>query len=81
MRIRSRRRITNNNGHQVTVLDIFMKLYRNVYHIVWLLSIFPFQSFGPLTDFYPYVVLFSTCTPHNTVTGWDILVDYYRNGN
>ena len=56
MRIRSRRRITNKNGHQEAVLDIFMKLYRNVYHIVMLLSNFPFQSFGPLTDFYSYVV-------------------------
>ena len=54
MCIRSRR-VTYNYGYSVTIRDIFMKLYRNVYHTIMITFHLPFQSYDPLIVLYAFV--------------------------
>ena len=48
------RRVTYNYDYSVssvTIWDIFMKLYRNVFHIIMVTFRFPFQSYDSLIVF------------------------------
>ena len=67
----------------VTVIFIFMKLYRNVYQLkttcvhFWLLSVSSFPSNAPLF-FYDYFCNLYICTIHSSLTVHDISIQFYK---
>ena len=70
--------------NSVAFLDIFMKLYRNVYQVKTmcgvLLRLISFHlSYDPLIVFYAYFVEFIFCTPHNSLIVHNFLMQVYRN--